>query len=388
MRFCSAKWRRQPCFVCLLLGLLSSIAIVVLQLFGGLQGFELRAFDRHLLLRPSLPIDDRIVLIDETEADIHRFGHPLPDQILADALLAVEKAGARVIGVDKYRDVSVEPGTEALNRVLQQHGNIVWIFFAGNTPREHISAPSVLVDNPERAGFNDLIEDPDGVSRRGLLFMDLNGNSFYAFPLLLSLHYLSRENIARLEADLAFVKRANVGAEFMSEQDQARIHAIAEQVWCMGGGQNMSLLSDDEVYNLCVARGNLTKEERDVINHHVVATIDMLKTIDFPKHLKNVPEFAGGHHERMDGKGYPRGLRREQMSVQARIMGIADIFEALMDSGRPYKKAQKLSEALAILKNMKENGHVDPDLYDVFIQKKVYKQYAEQYLPAEQIDVE
>jgi hypothetical protein len=191
----------------------------------------------------------------------------------------------------------------------------------------------------------------------------------------------------RIEDDLAFIKRANVGAEFMSEQDQARIQAISKQVWVLGS-QVLPLLSDEEIYNLCISRGTLTQEERQVINHHIVATIDMLKTIDFPKHLKNVPEFAGGHHERMDGKGYPNGLRREQMSVQARIMGIADVFEALMDSERPYKKGKKLSEALAILKNMKETGHIDPDIYDIFIEKKVYQKYAEKYVRAEQIDMD
>ncbi|CAG1022512.1 Cyclic di-GMP phosphodiesterase [Methylococcales bacterium] len=196
-----------------------------------------------------------------------------------------------------------------------------------------------------------------------------------------------QRQIAQLEDDLAFIRRVNIGAEFMSEQDQARIKALSSQV-CRFGQQDRPLLSDDEAYNLSISRGTLTQEERQVINHHIVATIEMLKTIDFPKHLKNVPEFAGGHHERMDGKGYPNGLRREQMSVQARIMGIADIFEALMDSDRPYKKGKRLSEALSILKNMKENGHIDPDLYDVFMEKKVYKAYADNYVPAEQIDVD
>ncbi|QPK63695.1 adenylate/guanylate cyclase domain-containing protein [Methylomonas sp. LL1] len=179
----------------MLLGVIAIGAVIALQISGSLQGFELRAFDQYLLHRPTVAIDDRIVLIDETEADIRRHGHPLPDQVLADALLALEKAGARVIGVDKYRDVAVEPGTEALNAVLQQHNNIVWIFFAGNSTEEYIPAPSVLLNNPERAGFNDIIEDPDGVSRRGLLFLDLDGNSYYAFPLLLTLHYLAHENI-------------------------------------------------------------------------------------------------------------------------------------------------------------------------------------------------
>ena len=112
----------------------------------------------------------------------------------------------------------------------------------------------------------------------------------------------------------------------------------------------------------------------------------MLESLPYPKHLQHVPEYAGGHHERMDGKGYPRGLRREQMSVQARVMGIADIFEALTAGDRPYKPAMKLSQALSILGRMKQEHHVDPDLFDVFVHDKVYLRYAEKFLEPEQID--
>ena len=112
----------------------------------------------------------------------------------------------------------------------------------------------------------------------------------------------------------------------------------------------------------------------------------MLESLPWPKHLKNVPEYAGGHHERMDGKGYPRGLTREQMSVQARVMGIADIFEALTAKDRPYKKGKTLTEALTILGRFKLNGHIDPDLFDVFIRERLYLRYAEQFLDPEQID--
>ena len=112
----------------------------------------------------------------------------------------------------------------------------------------------------------------------------------------------------------------------------------------------------------------------------------MLESLPYPKHLRRIPEFAGGHHERMDGKGYPKGLKRDQMSVQARVMGIADVFEALTASDRPYKKAMPLSQALAILGRMKLDGHIDPDLFDVFINEGVWLEYAKRFLPAEQID--
>ncbi|MDD2761659.1 MAG: GAF domain-containing protein [Methylomonas sp.] len=198
---------------------------------------------------------------------------------------------------------------------------------------------------------------------------------------------LLQQNLSRIDDDLTFIKRVNLGGEFLSDADQARIQQLRRQYHIALDSKIQPLLTDEEAYNLSISRGTLTREERDVINHHIVATIDMLGAIEFPKHLKNVPEYAGGHHERVDGKGYPRGLRREQMSVQARIMAIADVFEALTDPGRPYKPGKKLSESLAILKNMKEGGHIDPDLYDVFMAQKVYKKYADQYLAAEQIDV-
>jgi len=102
--------------------------------------------------------------------------------------------------------------------------------------------------------------------------------------------------------------------------------------------------------------------------------------------LRRVPEFAGGHHERMDGKGYPRGLTREQMSIQARIIGIADIFEALTAIDRPYKKGKKLSETMRIMGFMLKDGHIDPDLFEIFFRDKIWLRYAEEYMPRELID--
>ena len=172
----------------------------------------------------------------------------------------------------------------------------------------------------------------------------------------------------------------------MRESDQERVKLIARYRWTDTSGHEANFLSEDELKNLTIRAGTLTMDERQVINHHIVATIKMLEALPWPKHLKNVPEYAGGHHERMDGKGYPKGLTREQMSVQARVMGIADIFEALTAKDRPYKKGKTLSESLQILGRMRMGGHVDPDLFDVFVRRKVYRKYAELFLDKEQID--
>ncbi|HEU0220024.1 MAG TPA: HD domain-containing phosphohydrolase [Gallionella sp.] len=192
--------------------------------------------------------------------------------------------------------------------------------------------------------------------------------------------------IRQLDDDREFLRHCNIGCEAMSEEAQQRVSQIATYQWCDADGKTGNFLNDDEVENLSIRAGTLTAAEREIINHHIVVTIKMLEALPWPRHLKNVPEYAGGHHERMDGKGYPRGLTRDQMSVQARVMGIADIFEALTAKDRPYKEGKTLTESLTILGNLKLGGHIDPDLFDVFIREKVYLDYARQFLAPGQID--
>jgi len=194
--------------------------------------------------------------------------------------------------------------------------------------------------------------------------------------------------MAQIDDDREFLRRCNIGGEAMREEDLQRVREIGTRSrWRDAAGKESNFLSADEIENLTIRAGTLTQAEREIINHHIVATIRMLEQLPWPSHLEHVPEYAGGHHERMDGKGYPKGLRREQMSVQARIMGIADIFEALTAADRPYKIGKTISESLFILGKMKEGGHIDPDLFDVFIRQKVYRRYAEKFLKPQQIDV-
>jgi HD-GYP domain-containing protein (c-di-GMP phosphodiesterase class II) len=194
--------------------------------------------------------------------------------------------------------------------------------------------------------------------------------------------------IMQCDADREFLRFCNIGSERMAPEHQQRVTAIGwGHKWRdVEGNHSAPFLTDDEIKNLTIRSGTLTEEERKIINHHIEVTIMMLESLPWPRHLKNVPEYAGGHHERMDGRGYPRGLTRDQMSVQARVMGIADIFEALTAKDRPYKKGKTLTEALTILGRFKLNGHIDPDLFDIFIRDKVYLRYAEQFLDPEQID--
>jgi hypothetical protein len=194
------------------------------------------------------------------------------------------------------------------------------------------------------------------------------------------------EALAALESDREFLAHVNIGGERMAAEDVARVRQIGSLTWRGAKGTPEPLLSDEEMLNLTVPYGTLTADERNIINNHIVATIRMLEALPWPAHLKNVPEYAGGHHERMDGKGYPRGLTREQMSVQARTMGIADVFEALTAKDRPYKDGKTLTESLQILGRMAQTGHIDPDLFDVFVREKVYLAYAERFLDTKQID--
>jgi HD-GYP domain-containing protein (c-di-GMP phosphodiesterase class II) len=191
-----------------------------------------------------------------------------------------------------------------------------------------------------------------------------------------------------LDAEREFLRRANVGSEAMTPDDQQRVRDIGmKRTWRNPDGVDADFLSAEEIENLTIRAGTLTGREREIINHHIVATIRMLEALPWPKHLKNVPEYAGGHHERMDGKGYPRGLTREQMSLQARMMGIADIFEALTAKDRPYKQGMKLSQAIEIMRKFSASGHIDPDLFEVFLREKVYLRYAETFLDATQNDL-
>jgi len=206
---------------------------------------------------------------------------------------------------------------------------------------------------------------------------------------MLNIKFLEEDILAlkkALDADRNFIRRVNIGSESMRIEDQRRVKDIAKYDFINEAGKKVKFLSDEEVYNLTISRGTLTPEERTVINNHIVATIHMLESLSYPKDLARVPEYAGGHHERMDGKGYPKGLTRDQMSIPARMMGIADIFEALTSKDRPYKKAKKLSETLAILGKMKVDNHIDPDIFNLFVREKIYLRYAEMFLESNQID--
>lgn len=249
------------------------------------------------------------------------------------------------------------------------------------------------------------------------------------------------QRLASLDEDFDFVADCNVGGEFMAPEKVDRLKTIAQNTWQRTLDDRIglsheeavrfertpaqelpvteNLLSDredhiiprapgtggvtenphgfkmeipenlfnlGEVYNLSIPRGTLTDEERYQINEHIVQTIIMLEQLPFPKHLRRVPDYAGAHHETLIGTGYPRKLNKDDMNIPARIMAIADIFEALTAADRPYKKAKSLSDSVRILSFFKKDQHIDADLFDLFLTSGVYKKYAEAHLKPEQLD--
>ena len=189
------------------------------------------------------------------------------------------------------------------------------------------------------------------------------------------------------EDDRKFLRECNLGDTVMGEERRERVQRIAQYPLKTQEGAQLPFLSPDELHNLSIPRGTLNAEEREAINHHVVCTIKMLRNLPYPRHLSRVAEIAGSHHEHMDGSGYPQGLTGEQMSLQARLLAVADIFEALTAADRPYKEPLPMSTVLKILEEKRDAGHIDSDVLDVFLEKKVWLRYGQEYLRPEQLDI-
>lgn len=196
-----------------------------------------------------------------------------------------------------------------------------------------------------------------------------------------------QKSIDALTEIQAYLRKVNTGGEFLSDADKERIRTLSKQYTYSNGSEQHPLLTEDEVANLSIARGTLNDKERGVIQNHARVTKKMLESLPYPDYLKKIPEIAGNHHEHLNGKGYPNGVSGDKLSMQTRIVAIADIFEALTAADRPYKTAKTLKETLSIMQDMKNKGHIDPDLFDLFINEKVYLEYARKYLKPEQIDV-
>lgn len=187
------------------------------------------------------------------------------------------------------------------------------------------------------------------------------------------------------EEDRQFILSCNIPKEFMSDDRIARVEEIAARTY-ESNGETFNWLTEDEVKNLCIRKGTLTDKERKIIESHAAITHEMLSRLPFPKRLSRVPEYAAGHHEKLDGSGYPNGLTKEQLPLQARIMAVADIFEALTAKDRPYKKPMKLAQAIKILGFMIKDNHIDGDVCELFIESGLHMEYAEAELDPSQFE--
>ncbi len=194
------------------------------------------------------------------------------------------------------------------------------------------------------------------------------------------------QKLAKLEEDLEFLKGVNIGGEFMSDDKITRVEEIAATTLIIDK-KKTQLLSDNEVYNICIKKGTLTDEEREIINDHAAMTVKMLNELPFPKKLARVSEIAGGHHEKLNGKGYPLGLTAEELSLESRVLALADVFEALTACDRPYKPAKKMSEVVKIIGFMVKDMELDPDLVEFFYKSGIHIDYARKELKKEQLDI-
>lgn len=194
------------------------------------------------------------------------------------------------------------------------------------------------------------------------------------------------EELDRLNDDLVFIQACNSPGEFLEDDSVDRINQIGKRTYLLNGGEQ-PYLTADEVENLCIRRGSLTADERKKIEHHATMTLKMLRELPFPKKLSNVAEYASGHHEKLDGSGYPRGLPEEALSLQSKIMAVADIFEALTAKDRPYKEPMQLSQAIKILGFMAKDRHIDGEVLKLFLRNRLHLEYARAQMNPEQIDL-
>lgn len=190
------------------------------------------------------------------------------------------------------------------------------------------------------------------------------------------------QQIRQLNQERDFIRQCNIGGEYMGAEQLDAVKQIASRHWVNSENKKVPFLAEHELQLLSIKKGTLSNKERDIINNHVSVSLRMLESLPYPKNLKNVPILAGSHHEKINGTGYPLRLKEEQIPLKARIIAIADIFEALTANDRPYKKAMPLTQALSIMGQMKLDGHIDPDLFDVFVDAEIYKRYSEEHLTA------
>jgi HD-GYP domain-containing protein (c-di-GMP phosphodiesterase class II) len=194
------------------------------------------------------------------------------------------------------------------------------------------------------------------------------------------------DKVRSMDENREYLTELNYPDARASDETVQRVRAIGGIKWTGWDGRQNNLLGETEIENLSIRQGTLNESERGIINSHINVTIDMLEHLKLPRGLKDIPEIAGAHHEHVDGSGYPRGLTGIEMSNKAKMLAVADIFEALTASDRPYKHPKTLNQSMAIMANMRDDNHIDSEIFDLFLESKVWLSYATKYMDPMQID--
>ena len=196
---------------------------------------------------------------------------------------------------------------------------------------------------------------------------------------LKTLEKTTHDQLEELKEIREFINKCNEPGEFLEDETLDRLKELSQKTYIDDEGEQQPLITEDELVNLSIRRGSITEKERGKMQDHAAVTLRMLKQIPFTKKLKNIPDFAGAHHEFINGKGYPLGLKGDEIPFEGKLMAVTDIAEALTASDRPYKKAMPLETVYRILRSMAEKGELDPSLVELFIEKEVYKLYQERH---------
>ena len=361
--------------------------IGVLQLINKIKNKEIISFDRFdekviisLASQAAMALTN-MQLIKSLEDFINAFVTTIAKAIdtkspyTSDHIQKVEKI-ALLLAEAINEDTSIYKDIKYTENDYKQIALAAWMHDIGK-----ISMPEHIIDKATK--LEKIFDRIDLIEQRFELIKK-NKEIEYLKNLISKKSF--ENEIKELNQNIEFIKRINLGGEFMLDEDILKLKNLSFKTY-INNDEELPYLTNDEVYNLSIRKGTLTKEEIQIIKNHAQLSLDMISELPFPKRYKDVLNIACNHHEKLNGSGYPRGLSEKQISLEDRIMILADIFEALTASERPYKEAMKLSMVKKILNDMSLRGELDKDLIEFFFSHNIFKKYTKKKLKNEQLDL-